>query len=265
MVTQRIVNQRVAPCPLEVRRAPRAWVDGGSCSGRARSTRRAPATPLPAANGLEAGQVRVIAPDVGGGFGAKIGAYPEELLLGALAKKVGRPVRWLETRTESMLVLGHGRGQLQEVDDRRHPRRARSQAYRLEILQDSGAYPEIGAILPLFMTKMMASAVYTVPKIECTTKAVVTNTTPIVAYRGAGRPEATAAIERIIDLFAAEIGMDPADVRRTQPHRQRRSALHDGRRARPTTSATTRARSTGCSPPPTTPRCAPSRRRGERR
>ncbi len=213
VVTQRIVNQRVAPCPLEVRSGAASWVDGRlvqwASTQHAQGTRDA----LQAVNGLEAGQVRVIAPDVGGGFGAKIGAYPEELLLGALAKKVGRPVRWLENRTESMLVLGHGRGQHQQVT-LGGTREGKIEAYRLEILQDSGAYPEIGAILPLFMTKMMGSAVYTVPKFECTTKAVVTNTTPIVAYRGAGRPEATAAMERIIDVYAAEIGKDPADVRR---------------------------------------------------
>ena len=213
VVTQRIVNQRVAPCPLEVRSGAAAWVDGRLVQWSSTQHAQGARDAIQAANGLEAGQVRVIAPDVGGGFGAKIGAYPEELLLGALAKHLGRPVRWLESRTESMQMLGHGRGQFQEVTIG-GTRDGKVEAYRLEILQDSGGYPEIGAILPLFMTKMMGSAVYTVPKFECTTKAVVTNSTPIVAYRGAGRPEATAAMERILDVYAAEIGMDPAEVRR---------------------------------------------------
>ena len=87
------------------------------------------------------------------------------------------------------------------------------QAYRLKVLQDGGAYPA-RRVLPL-MTRMMRTGVYDIPKVEFNARSVVTNTTPTVAYRGAGRPEATAAIERAIDLFAAEIGMDPAEVRRT--------------------------------------------------
>jgi carbon-monoxide dehydrogenase large subunit len=87
-------------------------------------------------------------------------------------------------------------------------------AYRLRVFQDCGAVVEIGTVLAAFMTRPMSSGVYAIPKIECHTSSVVTNTTPIVAYRGAGRPEAAAAIERAMDLFAAEIGMDPVDVRR---------------------------------------------------
>ena len=110
----------------------------------------------------------------------------------------------------------------------------------------------MGAILAPFMTRPMSSGVYAIPNIECRTTSVVTNTTPTVAYRGAGRPEATAAIERAMDLFAAEIGMDPADVRRINlipPF----SEPHTTSSARPTTSATTSARSTACSRPPATP------------
>src|SRR5205085_8692120 len=87
------------------------------------------------------------------------------------------------------------------------------QAYRLTVIQDSGAYPAIGALLP-FMTRTMLSGVYAIPKVEFNSKSVVTNTTPTVAYRGAGRPEASAALERAVDMFASEIGMDPAEVRR---------------------------------------------------
>src|SRR5205814_6905082 len=86
-------------------------------------------------------------------------------------------------------------------------------AYRLTVLQDSGAYPRVGALLS-FMTRTMASGTYRIPKVDFNSRSAVTNTTPVVAYRGAGRPEATAAIERAVDLFAAEIGMDPAEVRR---------------------------------------------------
>jgi carbon-monoxide dehydrogenase large subunit len=133
-------------------------------------------------------------------------------LLPWLAKQAERPVRWDETRTENMLGMGHGRAQIQtlEIGGKRD---GTVEAYRLTILQDAGAYPAIGAVLP-FLTRMMTPGVYVTPKVECNSRAVVTNTTPIVAYRGAGRPEAAAAIERAIDLFAAEIGMDAVEVRR---------------------------------------------------
>ena len=157
--------------------------------------------------------MRVITPDVGGGFGAKIGTYSEEQLLGRLSKELGRPVSWRETRSESMVALGHGRAQVQHIT-LGGSRDGQVLAYRLRVFQDCGAVVEIGTVLAAFMTRPMSSGVYAIPKIECHTSSVVTNTTPIVAYRGAGRPEAAAAIERAMDLFAAEIGMDPVDVRR---------------------------------------------------
>jgi aerobic carbon-monoxide dehydrogenase large subunit len=213
VISERLVNQRVAPCPLEVRAAAAAWVDGRlyqwASTQHAQGTRDA----LVAANGLGEGDVRVITPDVGGGFGAKIGAYPEEVLLGRVAKEVGRPVRWRETRSESMVALGHGRAQVQRIT-LGGTRDGNVLAYRLHVYQDCGAFADIAMILAPFMTRPMSSGVYAIPKIECQTTSVVTNTTPVVAYRGAGRPEATAAIERAMDLFAAEIGMDPAEVRR---------------------------------------------------
>jgi carbon-monoxide dehydrogenase large subunit len=169
--------------------------------------------PIAATNGVDVAQVRVMTPDVGGGFGAKIGAYPEELLLGVIAKKVGRPVRWRETRSESMVALGHGRAQLQYVTIG-GTKQGKVTHYQLHAIQDSGAWVDMGTILAPFMTRPMSSGVYNIPNIECRTTSVVTNTTPTVAYRGAGRPEATAAIERAMDMFAAELGMDPAEVRR---------------------------------------------------
>jgi carbon-monoxide dehydrogenase large subunit len=175
--------------------------------------------------------VRVIVPDVGGGFGAKIGPYPEEMLLGWLSRRVGRPVRWTETRSESMLGLGHGRGQRQRVEIG-GTRDGRILGYRLTVLQDAGAYPAIGAILP-FLTGMMAAGTYDIARVDFSARSVVTNTTPMVAYRGAGRPEATAAVERAVDLFAAELDMDPAEVRRRNlyqgewPHETPAGATYD--------------------------------------
>lgn len=224
VVKGRFVNQRVAPCPLEVRAAAAAWVDGRLYQWLSTQHAQGARDGVKKANDLNDGDVRVITPDVGGGFGAKIGVYPEELLLGRLANKLGRPVRWRETRSESMVALGHGRAQVQYVTIG-GTRDGKVQAYQMHVLQDSGAWVDDGAILAPFMTRPMSSGVYDIPKIECRTTSVVTNTTPTVAYRGAGRPEAAAAIERAMDLFAAEIGKDPTEVRRMnliakfdQPH-----------------------------------------------
>ncbi|HEX7166433.1 MAG TPA: molybdopterin cofactor-binding domain-containing protein, partial [Acidimicrobiales bacterium] len=213
VVRQRMVNQRVAPCPLEVRSAAARWESDGRLTHWAstqgpHSVRDA----LARVYGIDAAQVRVVSPDVGGGFGAKGSSYPEELLLAWIARRVARPVKWTESRTESMLNLGHGRGQVQEVEIG-GTRDGRILAYRMEVVQDAGAYPRMGAVLP-FMTRTMLTGCYAIESAEFTANAAVTNTTPTVAYRGAGRPEAAAAIERAVDVFAAEVGLDPAEVRR---------------------------------------------------
>lgn len=214
IVKGRFMNQRVAPCPLEVRGAAAVWGSDGRLT-QWLSTQHAQGTvaPIAAANGVAETQVHILTPDVGGGFGAKIGAYPEELLLGVIAKKVGRAVKWRETRSESMVALGHGRAQLQYIT-LGGTKAGKVTHYQLWAIQDSGGFADMGTILAPFMTRPMSSGVYAIPNIECRTTSVVTNTTPVVAYRGAGRPEATAAIERAMDLFAFEIGMDPAEVRR---------------------------------------------------
>ena len=214
VVKGRYMNQRVAPCPLEVRGAAASWgTDGRLTQWLSTQHAQGAVAPIAAANGVDAAQIHVKTPDVGGGFGAKIGAYPEELLLGVIAKKVGKAVRWRETRSESMVGLGHGRAQLQYVTIG-GTRQGKVTHYQLWAIQDSGAWVDMGTILAPFMTRPMSSGVYDIPNIECRTTSVVTNTTPTVAYRGAGRPEATAAIERAMDMFAAEIGMDAAEVRR---------------------------------------------------
>jgi len=207
-----IENQRVAPAPLEVRACASMW-DGTrltqwACSQGAHGARDGIAEAL----GLDPSTVRVITPDVGGGFGAKSGVYAEEILVGWAARKLNTPVRWTESRTENMLSMGHGRGQRQRTK-MGGTRDGRIAAYRLDVLQDAGAYAKAGAVLP-FMTRMMAGGVYDIASVQFESHSVVTNTTPTVAYRGAGRPEATAAIERTLDEFARVCGKDPADVRR---------------------------------------------------
>jgi carbon-monoxide dehydrogenase large subunit len=213
IVRQRIVNQRIAPCPLEGRSAAARVADDGRLEYFVST--QAPhgvLSSLATTLGLPPEQIHVVSPDVGGGFGAKGGVYPEEILVAWAALKLGRPVRWTESRSESMLGLGHGRGQVQFVAMGGN-RDGKILGYHIDVVQDSGCYPDLGAILPL-LTRMMATGVYDIPRAECSSVSVVTNTTPTTAYRGAGRPEAAAAIERTIDRFALEIGMDPAEVRR---------------------------------------------------
>jgi len=212
-ITGRFLNQRVAPCPMEVRGSAAAWVDGRLYQWLSTQHAQGTKDPVAAANGLDGDQVRIITPDVGGAFGAKIGSYAEEVLLGVLAKAVDRPVKWRETRSESMMAMGHGRGQLQYVT-LGGTRDGRVTHLQMHLIQDSGGFADIGTVLAMAMTRPMASGVYDIENIEVHATSVVTNTTPTVAYRGAGRPEATAALERAFDMFAAEIGKDAVDVRR---------------------------------------------------
>ena len=213
VVSQTIVSQRMAACPLEVRSAAADVDDDGRIT--AWLSTQVPHRDhfgLTATLGLEPAELRVVAPDVGGGFGAKSAFGVEEALIVWLARHLGKPVRWTETRSESMVTLPHGRGFRMEAK-LGGTRDGRLLAYRLDILADSGAYPGVGAYLPN-LTGLLASGVYAIPRIEVDGVSVVTNTAPMTTVRGAGRPEASQAIERMVDLFAAEIGMDPAEVRR---------------------------------------------------
>jgi len=233
VVTRTILNQRVAPAPMETRAAAAAWdADGRLTAWIPNQGAQGTKAGLARLLGLPAEQVRVITPDVGGAFGAKFGADPEHALVAWVARRLGRPARWTETRYENLVSMTHGRAQLQTVTIGGR-RDGTVLAYRLEIVQDSGAQVRIGAMLP-FLTILMTPGPYAIPQAESVARSVVTTTTPIGAYRGAGRPEASAALERAMDLFAAEIGADPADVRRrnllpkfTEPHRTKFGALYD--------------------------------------
>jgi len=212
VVSGSLVSQRLAPSPLEPRSsAAVVGEDGRLTVWLSTQTPHQDRDGLARFLGLDPGDVRVIAPDVGGGFGAKT-LCVEDVLVAWLARKTGRAVRWTESRSENMVGMHHGRAALLDFTVG-GARDGKIEAYRLEVVQDAGAYPGIGAFLPHF-TELMASGVYAIPKIEVHAHSVVTNTTPIGPFRGAGRPEATQAIERAIDVFAAEIGADPADVRR---------------------------------------------------
>jgi aerobic carbon-monoxide dehydrogenase large subunit len=212
-VTLEMENQRVAPIPLEPNNALAAPREGGGYDIWLGSQ---------AANGARNMLSRVLevdrdllhlkVPDMGGGFGAKINLYPEQVLVVALAMQLNRPVRWQEGRGEGMLSMTHGRAQHQKLTLGAR-RDGTLTGLRWEVLQDAGAYPLEGAIMAA-LTRRMAAGAYRIPVVEFEWKGVLTNTTPTDAYRGAGRPEAAMAIERIMDLLAAELDLDPAELRR---------------------------------------------------
>jgi carbon-monoxide dehydrogenase large subunit len=207
-----VTSQRISACPIEPRAtAARAEEDGRLTAWLSTQTPHQDRDGLAQALGLAPAAIRILAPDVGGGFGAK-GLSVEDVVIVELARMTGRPVRWTETRSENLVAMGHGRAQ--RIEFRIGGGRDGSvKALWLSLLQDAGAYPGIGMLLPS-LTALMASGVYAIPQIGVEFKAIVTNTTPTGAVRGAGRPEATQAVERAIDTFAAELEIDPAEVRR---------------------------------------------------
>ena len=214
VVRGRFVNQRVAAAPIEPNAAvavPEPERDGLTLYAPSQAphwTRDTVAEAL----GMDPGRVRVVVPAVGGAFGARIHTYPEQVAVAALAWRLGRPVRYVESRSETMLAMTHGRAQVQEVE-LAATRDGRITGLRARLLADGGAYPA-DATPMLSSTRYMASGVYRIAKVEVAWECVATNTTPVAAYRGAGRPEATAMVERAVDLLAARLGIDPAELRR---------------------------------------------------
>ena len=215
VVSGRFVNQRMAGAPIEpsaALAAPSDDVEGGLtlwCSTqRPHEVRDHVANAL----GEDPSQIRVIAPAVGGGFGPKAAVYPEFIVAGWLARHLGRPVKWVETRSENLVNMVQGRDQVHDVElgltsD------GTFRWLRVRVTANAGAYGGIGVFLPFF-TMTMASGPYRIPAVQYETLSAITNTTPIAALRGAGRPEATISLERIIDLAAAQLDMDPIELRR---------------------------------------------------
>ncbi len=206
-----IVNQRVACLPMEGRSTAAAF-SGGKLTVWASTQNAQLSRLILTAIGLPPDAIRVVAPDVGGGFGAKIGVDRESIIVAWAAKHTGRPVRWVETRNENLLAMTQGRAQELHIKIG-GSRDGHIKAYRLNVLQDTGAYARMSGFLPS-LTVLMAPGVYDIPAVQADYKVVVTDGTPIAAYRGAGRPEAAATIERAVDWFAAEAGLDPARVRK---------------------------------------------------
>ena len=216
VVSGRVVNHRMAAAPIEpsaVLAVPGVG-DGGDGVTLWCTTQRPHDTRDVVAAALEEppDRVRVIAPAVGGGFGAKGSAYPEFVVAAWLARRLGRPVRWVETRTENLTNMTQGRDHVHDLE-LGLTRDGRFCWLRMRVTADVGAYPGIGALLPFF-TMTMASGPYRIPAVDFEAVSVITNKVPIFPFRGAGRPEATVSLERIVDLAAAELGMDPAELRR---------------------------------------------------
>jgi carbon-monoxide dehydrogenase large subunit len=156
--------------------------------------------------------VRVIAPDIGGGFGPKVFPYPEEMLVPFLALELGRPVKWIEDRTEHFISTAHGRDQLHDVE-MAFDETGRILALRDRFLLDNGAYNPMG-LTDAYNTAAHIQGPYKIPNLSVTGTCVSTNKVPNAPYRGAGRPEAVFVMERAIDIIAARLGLDPATVRR---------------------------------------------------
>ncbi|HKF15832.1 MAG TPA: xanthine dehydrogenase family protein molybdopterin-binding subunit [Candidatus Dormibacteraeota bacterium] len=214
IVRGRFVNQRLAAVPMEpdvFRAAP----DADSDVLRIWASTQSPFQVrdfVADCLGLTEDKVICVAPDVGGGFGAKLAVYPEQVVVAALAQRLARPVRWVQSRSECFLAMTQGRGQVQKLE-LGALRSGELVGLRVRVKADAGAYPGLGAFLPYFTGQMLSGA-YRIPRIDYAYQAYVTNTTPMNAYRGAGRPEATALLERGMDLLASELGIDPAELRR---------------------------------------------------
>src|SRR5581483_5562931 len=215
VVRGRFVNQRIAVVPMEGNAMAVVPAHGNEpltayvSNQMPHVLRNAVAEALH----MERDDVRVVTPDVGGAFGGKAGLGAEHVAVAAVARALDRPVKWVESRSENLLAMPHGRGQVQyvELGCRRD---GTITGLRCRMLGDGGAYAGFGGALAMGPTRTMAQGVYRIPAIAYSAAAAITNTTPMGAFRGAGRPEAATFLERIMDMAADELDIDPVDIRR---------------------------------------------------
>ncbi len=217
VVTQRLLNQRLIPNAIEPRASLASYNPAtGDLTAWITSQNPHVHRLLMGAFvlGMPEHKLRVIAPDVGGGFGSKIFLYPEEVTVSWASKALGRPVKWTAERRESFVTDAHGRDHVTEVE-MGVDRDGRIVALRVRTNANLGAYLSTFApLIPTYLYGTLLSGVYAIPDIYCEVVGSFTNTTPVDAYRGAGRPEATYLLERVCDLTARAIGQDPAEFRR---------------------------------------------------
>ncbi len=215
VISQRMVNQRLAPTPLEPRGVV-AHHEPGKDTLTVWSSTQSPhllRTFIAAMSDMGEDQVRVIAPEVGGGFGCKAGGSAEEFVTAAVSRRLGVPVKWVEERSEAFLATTHGRDLIGYVDLAAR-RDGTVLGVKLRIIADVGAYNHLFTAAIPTSTMMMASGNYAIPAIRATLTEVFTNKTPTDAYRGAGRPEGIYFLERAMDMLSRELEMDPAELRR---------------------------------------------------
>lgn len=213
--TARLVNQRLAGVAMETRGIAAQYekVTGGLTIWASTQVPHILRAQLALILNVSENKIRVIAPDVGGGFGIKIDVYPEDVLVPLLALKLKTPVKWSETRSEHMMAANHGRDQIQYVEVAAK-RDGTITGLRVHIIAEVGAYLQLFTPAVPTFTALMTPGVYRIPAYSVHITEVFTNKTCTDAYRGAGRPEATYLIERVMDMIAYETGVDPVEVRR---------------------------------------------------
>jgi carbon-monoxide dehydrogenase large subunit len=214
VIKQRLISQRLAPVSMETRGVIASFSPGDD-SLTVWSSTQIPhilKTQLAIMAGLDEARCRVITPEVGGGFGSKLNVYGEEGVACFVSRKLGKPVKWIESRRENMLATIHGRDQIDDVEVYVRPD-GKVVGLKCWIIADLGAYHQLLTPAIPTLTALMILGCYNIPNVFVETKGVFTNKMATDAYRGAGRPEATYIIERAMDLVAYELGMDPAEVR----------------------------------------------------
>ena len=216
LMSQRFVSQRLQPSAMEPRAAI-AQYEPGTKGLTLHVTSQNPHVHrlvLSLVLGVPEQRLRVVAPDVGGGFGSKIPVYPWEAVVCWLAMRLGRPVKWVEDRTENFLATTHGRDQVQYVD-LAAKKDGTILGIKVKVVANMGAYLSTAAPgIPTILFGFMPGGCYAIKAGKVEVTGVFTNTTPVDAYRGAGRPEALFIIERMVDILARKLGMDPAELRR---------------------------------------------------
>ena len=214
VVKQRIISQRLIPTAMETRGVVAEWRAADKALTLYSSTQipHLMRTLVAMMLGVHENRLRVITPEVGGGFGSKLNVYAEEALMGFVAMKIGKPVKWIESRRENFQSTIHGRGHV-DYFELAAKKDGTIVALKLKLIQDLGAYHQLLTPAIPTLSVLMMPGLYRFQNVRADIVGVFTNCVPTDAYRGAGRPEATHGIERMVDLLAAELNMDPAEIR----------------------------------------------------
>ncbi|MGI8987993.1 MAG: xanthine dehydrogenase family protein molybdopterin-binding subunit [Bryobacteraceae bacterium] len=214
VIKQRITSQRLIPTAMETRGVVAEYKSGERALTIYSSTQipHLMRTLVAQMLGLQENKLRVITPEVGGGFGSKLNVYAEEALMGFIAMKIGKPVKWIESRRENFQCTIHGRGHV-DYFELAAKRDGTVLGLKLKLIQDLGAYHQLLTPAIPTLSVLMMPGLYKFKSVSADIVGVFTNRVPTDAYRGAGRPEATHGIERMMDMLAVELKMDPSEIR----------------------------------------------------